>query len=88
MGRQQEHWVAGEVHCLNCGAVLAEVVRSAEQGTLALKPARYQSAVQVVVAGRRLLRCQRCNGRAIVELFADPGEERPIAVKRDLSSVA
>ncbi len=87
MRRLQEHWVAGEVQCLNCGAVLAEVVRDTGQGTLALKPARFQSAVHVVVVERRLLRCQRCSGRALVELFADPREDRSVGAPGHLSGV-
>jgi hypothetical protein len=38
-------------------AVLAEFIRDAAQGTLALKPARFQSVVQVRVVGRRLPCC-------------------------------
>lgn len=74
MGRQQESWLAGEVQCLNCGAVLAEVVRVSEDGAIRLRPARFQRTVQVVIEGPHSLRCQRCNGRALVELLDDPTE--------------
>jgi hypothetical protein len=88
MGQQHETWVIGEVHCLNCGCVLAEVVRGEAEDTLNLRPARFQSAVQVVIAGRRLLRCQRCQGRALVELFDDPYEERQAEVRGKRYAVA
>lgn len=75
MIQQAATWIAGEVYCLNCGTVLAEVVRSAEDGTVSLRPAKDQSTVQVFVANRRLLRCRRCRGRALVELFDHPIEQ-------------
>lgn len=73
MGRQQESWLAGEVQCINCGAVLAEVVRGGAEHRLGLRPARYQREVQAIIDGPRL-RCKRCNGRALVELLDDPTE--------------
>jgi hypothetical protein len=75
MGRQQETGLAGEVTCLNCGAVLAEVVRGNDAGVLGLRRARFQTAVQVEIVGPHSLRCQRCNGRALVALFDNPTEE-------------
>jgi len=44
--------------------------------TMQLRPAPNQSGVQVIVAGRHLLRCGRCGGRAFVELLEEPAEER------------
>ncbi len=61
----------GDVHCLNCGRTLAEVTRKPDDGTLHLRPTTNQSNVQVIVAGRRLLRCRHCGGRAFVELAED-----------------
>jgi len=81
MQTEQEAWVAGEVRCLNCGAVLAEVVRGDDENSLGLRPPRFQSAVQVVIEGPRSLRCQRCNGRALVELFDNPIEAVQIATR-------
>jgi DNA-directed RNA polymerase subunit RPC12/RpoP len=63
----------GDVHCLNCGRALAQVVRN-QTGGYQLLPTIHQSTVQVIVAGRHLLRCRRCGGRAFVELR----EETPI----------
>jgi hypothetical protein len=63
--------LVGEVHCLNCGRMLAQVARETAQGTLELLPTPNESTVQVVVAGRRMLRCSRCSGRALVELWED-----------------
>lgn len=63
--------VVGEVHCLNCGRMLAQVAREMQDGGLQLLPASDESAVQVVIAGRRMLRCSRCSGRALVELWED-----------------
>jgi len=65
----------GDVRCLNCGRSLAKVVRDAETGKMSLSPAANQSAVHVVVAGRRMLRCARCRGRAFFEQLVEPGEE-------------
>lgn len=67
----------GEVHCLNCGRSLAEVVRDGSSGKLQMQPAINQSRVQVLVAGRHLLRCAHCHGRAFVEFLEGPSEERP-----------
>jgi hypothetical protein len=73
---QTERTPIGDVHCLNCGRSLAEVVRKPEDGKLALRPAIHQSDVQVVVAGKRLLRCRHCGGRAFIEMREDtPIEE-------------
>jgi hypothetical protein len=66
----------GDVHCLNCGRALAEVVRDLDDGKLHLRPTSNQSNVQVMVAGRRLLRCLRCGGRAFVELSEDAPVEQ------------
>jgi hypothetical protein len=63
--------VVGEVHCLNCGRMLAEVARETVNGALQLVAAPNESPVQVIVAGRRMLRCSRCSGRALVELWED-----------------
>jgi hypothetical protein len=65
----------GDVRCLNCGRSLATVIKDAETGKLALQPAANQTNVQVVVSGRRMLRCARCRGRALVEQLVEPGEE-------------
>jgi len=62
----------GEIHCMNCGRTLADVVRDAAKDTLALKPARYQSVVQAVVVGGNTLRCKHCKGRAFIEPFDGP----------------
>ena len=64
----------GDVHCLNCGRALAQVVRNPANDSYQLLPTVNQSTVQVIVAGRRLLRCRRCGGRAFVELR----EETPL----------
>jgi len=64
----------GDVHCLNCGRALAQVVRNPVDGGFQLLPTVNQSTLQVILAGRRLLRCRRCGGRAFVELL----EETPI----------
>jgi DNA-directed RNA polymerase subunit RPC12/RpoP len=64
----------GDVRCLNCSRSLAQLVPSADSVRLALQPAANQSRLQVIVAGRRLLRCQHCGGRALVELR----EETPV----------
>jgi DNA-directed RNA polymerase subunit RPC12/RpoP len=66
----------GDVHCLNCGRALAEVVRNQDDGKLYLRPTSNQSNVQVIVAGRRLLRCRRCGGRAFVEVHEDAPVEQ------------
>jgi DNA-directed RNA polymerase subunit RPC12/RpoP len=63
----------GDVHCVNCGRTLAELVHRSDGG-FQLQPTINQSSVQVIVAGRRLLRCRHCGGRAFVELR----EETPI----------
>jgi hypothetical protein len=65
----------GDIRCLNCGRSLAEVIRDGETGKMSLRPAANQSKVQVVVAGRRMLRCARCHGRAFAEQLMEPGEE-------------
>jgi DNA-directed RNA polymerase subunit RPC12/RpoP len=65
-----ERYAIGEVHCLNCGRSLARVVERLNGG-FHLLPTLNQSAVHVIVAGGRLLRCQRCGGRALVELRDD-----------------
>jgi hypothetical protein len=66
--RNAEPTTIGDVTCLNCGRALAEVIRHGTSGELRLCPALNQSAVQVLVAGRRLLRCAHCGGRAFIEL--------------------
>jgi hypothetical protein len=65
-----DKYAIGEVHCLNCGRSLARVVEH-PHGGYRLLPTPNQSAVHVIVAGRRLLRCRRCGGRAFVELRDD-----------------
>jgi hypothetical protein len=70
---QAQH--VGDVRCLNCGRVLAAAMRQPETGRIRLRPAINQSNVQVIVAGRRMLRCARCRGRAFVEYLVEPGEE-------------
>lgn len=64
----------GDVRCLNCSRALAQLVPAPDGTKLRLLPAANQSHVQVTVAGRRLLRCQHCGGRAFIELR----EETPI----------
>jgi hypothetical protein len=59
---------AGEITCINCGRLLAEVVHDQASDTLKLRRPRSQSTVQVVVAGRRRFRCKHCNGYALVTL--------------------
>lgn len=56
------------IRCQNCGCVLAGVIRDTATRSLYLEPAEDQSRVEVVVAGRRRARCNRCNGRT----FLDP----------------
>jgi DNA-directed RNA polymerase subunit RPC12/RpoP len=74
---QTSQQAIGDVHCLNCGRTLAELVHNPDDG-YRLQPTVNQSTVQVVVAGRRLLRCRRCGGRAFVELREEtPIEEVP-----------
>lgn len=80
----------GDVHCLNCGRALAQLIHDPD-GQYRLVPTVNQSTVQVIVAGRRLLRCRRCGGRAFVELREEtpveelaasqgvPVEETPVA---------
>jgi hypothetical protein len=75
MAREMNTRLVGELHCMNCGRTLATVARDGLRGTLCLQPARYQTAVQVTVAGRQLLRCKHCQGRALLEPFADPDAE-------------
>lgn len=65
-----------EVHCLNCGRLLAQAVRDGERQTIALQPAAHRASVEVVVAGRRRLRCAHCGGRAFVELLGASAERR------------
>lgn len=65
----------GKIHCMSCGRTLAEVAVDAAQGAVALKPTRYQSAVRVIVAGRQMLRCKHCKGRAFVEPFGESGKK-------------
>jgi len=74
VGLQLETWIVGEVHCLNCGAVLAEVVRGDQADRLLLRPARHQPEIQVEIVGARCLRCRRCGGRALADLLDDPIE--------------
>ena len=74
---QERFTQVGEVHCLNCGRSLAEVVRDGSTGKLRMQPSLNQTHVQVLVAGRHLLRCARCRGRAFVEMLEEPSEERP-----------
>jgi hypothetical protein len=62
----------GELHCLNCGRVLGDLVRDLDGGSLELLPAAHQSDVHVVVAGRRMLRCGYCQGRAFLEMLDEP----------------
>jgi hypothetical protein len=80
--------VVGEVHCLNCGRMLAQVAREVESGGLQLLPTSNESAVQVVIAGRRMLRCSRCGGRALVELWEDGLQHTTVAGSDRLHRVA
>jgi len=73
---QERFTQVGEVHCLNCGRSLAEVIRDGSTGKLRMQPSHNQLSVQVIVAGCRLLRCARCHGRAFVEFLEEPSEER------------
>jgi hypothetical protein len=85
---QEMTGLVGEVHCLNCGRVLANVVRASEQGGFRLRPAMGQSTVQVKIPSPGLLRCGRCNGRAFVEPLEEPAEERATRARGVSSLVA
>jgi DNA-directed RNA polymerase subunit RPC12/RpoP len=65
----------GEVHCLNCGRTLAEVVHDGSDGRHLLRPAAHQEVIEVKLIGPRALQCRRCGGRAMVEPFEQPTEE-------------
>jgi DNA-directed RNA polymerase subunit RPC12/RpoP len=79
-----DKYAIGEVHCLNCGRSLARVIEP-PGGGFRLLPTNNQSAVHVIVAGRRLLRCQRCGGRAFVELRDDTLVEQ--ATPEEMSTI-
>jgi len=82
---QTEKTPIGDVHCLNCGRALAELVRDPEDGKFGLRPAIHQSAVQVLIAGRRLLRCRHCGGRAFIEMREDTPVEEMAVTRASLS---
>jgi len=65
----------GDVRCLNCSRALAQLVPAPDGTKLRLLPAANQSQVQVTVAGRRLLRCRHCGGRAFIELHEEASIE-------------
>jgi hypothetical protein len=67
---------AGEVTCLNCGRLLAEVVHDRTSDTLKLQRLCDQSTVQVIVAGRQRFRCGHCNGHAYLTLEDQGMRER------------
>lgn len=86
---QQEALIAGEVRCLNCSAVLADVVRcDDDENRFGLRPARFRSEVQVDINGPRSLRCRRCNGRALVEIFDNPHEAIQVATRGKQYTIA
>ncbi len=65
----------GEVHCLNCGRILAEVVDSGEGGRHLLRRAARHAVIEVTLVGPHSLQCAHCGGRAMVEPFDEPQEE-------------
>ena len=56
-----------DVCCPDCGVALAELVPEAGEVSLRVRPATLRPAVLVIAAGRRLLRCRRCQARAFVD---------------------
>jgi DNA-directed RNA polymerase subunit RPC12/RpoP len=72
--------LVGEVRCVNCGRVLAELVRDPVSSRLRLRRAPQQSELLVRVVAGRVLRCQRCQGRAFVE--QSEAVETTIAVRQ------
>lgn len=62
-----ERNLIGEIHCLNCGRVLGEIVRNPMTGGQRIRPAANQRTILVTIEQGRLLRCNRCKGRAFVE---------------------
>jgi hypothetical protein len=60
--------VVANVHCSCCGTVLAERREAGEGTALRLSSDVVRPAVQVVVAGRRRIRCTRCHARTLVDL--------------------
>jgi hypothetical protein len=75
----------GEVRCLNCSRSLAQLVRGPDGRKFTLLPAVNRSSVQVIVAGRRLLRCGCCGGRAFVEIREDTPVEIFVATSAALT---
>lgn len=73
---QDTRAMVGEISCLNCGRVLAQAVQDVAGGELELRPPEHQSAVRVVAAGGRVLRCGYCQGRAFIDGLAKPAERR------------
>jgi DNA-directed RNA polymerase subunit RPC12/RpoP len=59
-----------EIACRDCGSLLAEMVPDRERGGFQVLPTALRPAVQVFVAGRRLLRCPRCRGRVLIDQVA------------------
>jgi hypothetical protein len=80
--------LVAEIHCLSCSRILADVVRDPGQRRVRLQPTHAQPGVQVVVAGKHLLRCRRCNGRAFVEPVEVPTPVRAAAPEREFAAVA
>lgn len=62
----------GDIHCINCGRLLGELVRNPGTGKLRLRAGANRQELLAVVERGRTLRCTRCQGRAFVEPVAHP----------------
>ncbi len=65
----------GEIQCLICGRILAEVIQSGAEGRHLLRCAAHHTAIEVQIVGPHGLRCMHCGGRALMQPFLDTHEE-------------